>query len=143
MKIISRIALINNRNILLVKNLGNDYWSLPGGHWEYELESLRQCAERELKEETGISGQANDVLFSQEFTSKNSKVIEFIWAGTPSQDVNVDEKDIIDHTDTDPESEIETVRWFSISDIDNITIKPDALRQYFKGQVITRSHVES
>lgn len=36
-------------------------WSLPAGFMEYD-ESPRQCAEREVSEETGLSAHAGDVL---------------------------------------------------------------------------------
>lgn len=143
MKIISRIALQHKDRILLVKNFENEYWSLPGGHWESDLESLKECAIRELKEETGIDGQVNDVLFSQEFTSKGEKVVEFIWKGRLSPHTSIDKKSIIDHTDTDPESEIETVQWFNISDIDEIILRPNSLTQYLKNPNIKRGHIES
>lgn len=37
------------------------YWSLPAGFMEYD-ESPRECAEREVSEETGLSTRAGDVL---------------------------------------------------------------------------------
>jgi 8-oxo-dGTP diphosphatase len=41
-------------NILLVKRKDDGLWAIPGGFLK-EGESLNQCAERELKEETGIT----------------------------------------------------------------------------------------
>lgn len=41
-------------NILLVKRKDDGLWAIPGGFLQ-EGESLNQCAERELKEETGIN----------------------------------------------------------------------------------------
>jgi len=38
--------------VLLVKNVGNGSWSLPGGAVEKD-ETLEQAAIREVKEETG------------------------------------------------------------------------------------------
>lgn len=37
------------------------FWSIPAGFMEYD-ESPRECAERELAEETGLSARAGDVL---------------------------------------------------------------------------------
>jgi len=41
-------------NILLVKRKDDGLWAIPGGFLQ-QGESLNQCAERELKEETGIT----------------------------------------------------------------------------------------
>ena len=41
-------------NILLVKRKDDGLWAIPGGFLQ-EGESLNQCAERELREETGIT----------------------------------------------------------------------------------------
>ena len=41
-------------NILLAKRKDNGMWAIPGGFLK-KGETLRQCAERELKEEAGIS----------------------------------------------------------------------------------------
>lgn len=41
-------------NILLIKRKDDGLWAIPGGFLQ-EGESLNQCAERELKEETGIT----------------------------------------------------------------------------------------
>lgn len=48
-----RVVLVKDKQILLVKHLGKDYWNIPSGKVE-RGESLLVAAHRELKEELGI-----------------------------------------------------------------------------------------
>lgn len=47
--------------ILMVKNMGNSSWTLPGGAVEKE-ESLEQAAVREAKEETGLDVRVHGIV---------------------------------------------------------------------------------
>ena len=135
LKLISRVALLHDNKILLVKNADRDFWSLPGGHCEWEIESLKECACRELLEETGIKANISKILFVQEFNSKNNKIIEIIWLATPKD--HLDNILEIKQTDTDPESEIEQVKWFDFTDLNKIEVKPNQLLELIKNQEIT------
>lgn len=48
-----------NNNILLTQSY-NNCWGIPKGHMEPFDESTKVCAERELKEETGLCVKLND-----------------------------------------------------------------------------------
>lgn len=50
-------AFIRNDNgeILVVKEVGHDWWDLPGGGLGYD-ETIKECLARELKEEVGLVG---------------------------------------------------------------------------------------
>jgi 8-oxo-dGTP diphosphatase len=50
--LVSFMAIRHEGNFLLVHHLQRDSWELPGGHIE-SAESARDCAARELFEETG------------------------------------------------------------------------------------------
>lgn len=50
----SRAIVLHENNILLVKNINVNYWSLPGGKID-SGESPAQCILRELKEELNLS----------------------------------------------------------------------------------------
>lgn len=54
----TKALLINNDNILLGN--ANNVLQFPGGHLE-ENESLEECLTREIKEETGIDVDINDI----------------------------------------------------------------------------------
>ena len=139
-KIISRAIILEKKHILLVKNIGKDYWSLPGGHWEYKKETLRECAKREVLEETGYNVSIKDVLFNQEFESKSAKIIEFIWNAKldGNQNICID----IKHQDIDPESEIEKIKWVNFKDIEFTPVRPIAIKDIINKK-LTKRHINS
>ncbi len=57
----SAVAIIKNNKILMLKRKDNGMWTLPGGTMEME-ESISDCAIRELKEETNLNIQIEDVI---------------------------------------------------------------------------------
>jgi ADP-ribose pyrophosphatase YjhB (NUDIX family) len=140
MKIISRAILTRNNSVLLVKNVNKDYWSLPGGYWEWDKETLKECATRELLEETGCRVYIKDLLFVQEFESKSSKVIEFVWSASIKQG----QKDIksILHKDIDTESEIEQIKWFNFDTLEEISVRPAAVKSVIRGESVPL-HIKS
>lgn len=127
-KIISRVVLISERNVLLIKNIDKDYWSLPGGHWESNIESLRECAIRETLEETGFAITVDRLLFVQEFSGSKGKVIEFIWLVRLLDGQQLDNLNL--HKDIDPDSEIEKINWFKLEDISGLAIRPAMVKSY-------------
>jgi ADP-ribose pyrophosphatase YjhB (NUDIX family) len=63
----TRVIVVNANRMLLLEpeNLG-DGWRLPGGGLEMN-ESLADCGEREVMEETGIAVKVTNVAFLREF----------------------------------------------------------------------------
>lgn len=66
--------------VLVVKNVGNSSWSLPGGAVEKD-ETLEQAAIREVKEETGLDVKVFGIVAINEciFKKSGNHVIFFVF----------------------------------------------------------------
>ncbi|MCI3918981.1 NUDIX hydrolase [Paenibacillus sp. TRM 82003] len=76
----SLISDYSKSKVLLVKNVGNGSWSLPGGAVEKD-ETLEQAAVREVKEETGLVVETHGLVSIHEckFTKSQNHVLFFIF----------------------------------------------------------------
>src|SRR3712207_3137735 len=66
--------------LLLVRHHKPDrtpYWVLPGGRLEPE-ETIPECAEREVAEETGLSARFSGVLYVSEFLREGRHTVDVI-----------------------------------------------------------------
>jgi ADP-ribose pyrophosphatase YjhB (NUDIX family) len=133
LKVISRAVIVHEDKLLLVKNHKRDFWSLPGGHWELDYESLGSCAVREVEEETGFLTELNDIIFVQELRKPESVVIEVFWSGTIAAENTRDIQSKIQHIDIDEDSEIDKVAWFDKSSIKDIRVVPNSIVRHFLG----------
>jgi ADP-ribose pyrophosphatase YjhB (NUDIX family) len=56
-KVDVRGAVFQDERILLVREISDGYWTLPGG-WADVNQSARECVEREIQEESGFQARA-------------------------------------------------------------------------------------
>lgn len=116
--VINRVILVNQDRVLIVRNRGNEFWSLPGGKQD-EGEKGTESARREIIEELGISLNAMK-LISRNRLLKNSCIYdEYYWRS----EVDEDQVDAIE-PDTSPEGELDEVSWTDINKLDVIEVYP-------------------
>lgn len=138
-RIISRCIIINDKSthILLIQNQGSDFWYPPGGGIEDSDISLESCAEREVQEETGLKCKTKRLLFVQELHKHQKALLEFFWLCDP---VTMKEPKL-EHTDTDENSPVAQVRWFSTAQMSRLKVFPAAVKQINFEQIFNESGV--
>ncbi len=116
--------------LLLVRHQKPDrdpYWVLPGGRLE-PGETIPECAEREISEETTLSARFSGVLY----------VSEFLGEGRHTVDVTVRMKTVGDEQaelGSDPEvapgSEptLKELRWVEVDELQEIELLPVPVRE--------------
>ncbi len=115
--------------LLLVRHDKPDrepYWVLPGGRLE-PGETITQCAERELMEETGLEGNFAGMLYVSEFLQEGRHTVDVTtW-------VEVDEAEEA-QLGSDPEVEkgsdatLKEVRWVGLEELKEMTVLPGFIR---------------
>src|SRR3989344_5692942 len=129
-RILARVVVYNleDKKILLVKNKGTNFWYAPGGGWEYEKENILQCAEREVVEEVGLRTNIKRLLYAQEFHATEDTIFfEIFWLAVPKEGTEIDES----HMDLDPNGQVETAKWFSKEDVQELKVFPKRLKNTF------------
>ncbi len=133
--------------LLLVRHEKPDrepYWVLPGGRLE-PGETIPECAERELLEETGLAGRFVGVMYISDFLSEDRHTVDVtarveVVPGEPGEA----------RLGSDPEVEegsgptLTEVRWVEFDDLEEIPLLPawvkarllsDAARGWPPGEV--------
>lgn len=127
-RILARAVIYNSktRQILLVKNKGANFWYAPGGGWEYERETIKQCAVREVLEETGLKVKILRLLYMQEFhESKQTISFEIFWLSELTHDQTLDDLHI------DQNGIVEAAKWFNQEQIQDVKVFPARLKNSF------------
>lgn len=125
-----RVGVIVERDgaLLLVRHDKPDrepYWVLPGGRLE-PGETIPECAERELMEETELEGQFVSVLYVSEFLQEGRHTIDVT--------ARVEVSDGEARLGSDPEVEegsdstLKEVCWVRFEELERMTVLPDFLR---------------
>ena len=117
----------DNHSILLVRNLDQSWWYVPGGGWTYGKESIIECASREVFEETGIKVNVLKLFYVQTIfiKEKNSTWLEMFWLAIPTGSREIP-KDHVDEFGLVTEA-----RWFNKLDLEKIVIYPEVIKENF------------
>jgi ADP-ribose pyrophosphatase YjhB (NUDIX family) len=130
LRIVARTLVVNNSKILLVRNKNADFWYPPGGGWEYEQETIIECASREVKEETGYNITIDRLLWLQEFHTEGKIFFETFWLAQIDMSDIQDEEMLEQHIDLDPNGLVEEVRWCTQDELKNLKIFPERIKTY-------------
>jgi ADP-ribose pyrophosphatase YjhB (NUDIX family) len=127
LRVICRTIVLDqgSAKVLLVRNAGADFWYAPGGGWDHELESIEDCAVREVREEAGVAIYPVRLLYVQEFRPGNGDThIELFWFGYPIGPTELS-------GGKDLHGVVEEARWFSKDDLQPLKIFPKRLKDQF------------
>ena len=111
--------------LLLVRHQKPDrdpYWVLPGGRLE-PGETIPECAEREISEETGLSARFSGVLYVSEFLREGRHTVDITVRTTPEGD---EEAELGSDPEVAPGSEptLRELRWVTVDELRQIDLLP-------------------
>lgn len=130
LRILARTLVVDGDKILLVRNKDANFWYPPGGGWEYETETITECAAREVTEETGYKVDIEKMLWVQEFHEGEKIFFETFWLSKISSDNTQTESDVIKHIDQDPDGAVEEAKWYAQDEIQDLTVFPKRVKSF-------------
>jgi ADP-ribose pyrophosphatase YjhB (NUDIX family) len=112
-------------DLLLVRHQKPDrdpYWVLPGGRLE-PGESIPECAEREIREETGLSARFSGLLYVSEFLRDGRHTVDVTVRMSPQGD---EEAVLGSDPEVAPSSEptLRELRWVGAEELRSIELLP-------------------
>jgi 8-oxo-dGTP diphosphatase len=119
------VAIFNAKNeILVLKRKDSGNWTLPGGTHEFG-ESLIQCAEREVKEETGFSIKVKDIIG----TYSNPKTVVEYTDGEVRQEFTLVFYSEIKHGSLKIDNESTDYKWEKAENVLNLSLADSQRRR--------------
>ncbi|MGI8910239.1 MAG: NUDIX domain-containing protein [Rubrobacteraceae bacterium] len=122
-------VIVRDRAFLLARHRKpglEPYWVLPGGRLE-PGETIPECAEREVAEETGLSGIFAGILYVSEFLRDGRHTVDV----TARVDVDPEAEAILG---SDPEAApgseptLSELRWVSVDELREIELLPAGIK---------------
>ncbi len=115
--------------LLLVRHEKPDrdpYWVLPGGRLE-PGETIKECAEREVAEETGLSARFSGLLYVGEFLRESRHTVDVIARVEVSGD---EEASLGSDPEVAPGSDptLRELRWVDAGELEEIELLPRPLK---------------
>ncbi len=100
----------------------NPYWVLPGGRLE-PGETIPECAEREISEETGLSARFSGVLYVSEFLREGRHTVDVTVRMATEGD---EEAELGSDPEIVPGSEptLRELRWVAVDELREIELLP-------------------
>lgn len=124
MKPAAAVAIINDRNVLMLKRKDNKKWTLPGGTLELD-ESLSDCAIREIKEECGLDVIIKDIIGT--YTDPDIR-IEYS-DGEVRREFTIVFHGIVQSSDVFLDDESSEYRWINLDNIENLPMAESQKRR--------------
>ena len=102
------------------------YWVLPGGRLE-PGETIPECAEREISEETGLSARYSGVLYVSEFLREGRHTVDLTVRMTPAGDGGAE---LGSDPEVAPGSEptLMELRWVEVDELREIELLPAPIK---------------
>jgi 8-oxo-dGTP pyrophosphatase MutT (NUDIX family) len=117
------VLLVDNNQLLLMRQNDKPFWVFPGGTLEAH-ETLAECAVRELLEETGLAVTLHGLAAVTELLQPERQVIDtFFWAGLAVGSPEPPSEWEAAFPDGYPEN-INAIQWFSVEEALQLSILP-------------------
>ena len=129
-----RAIIFDQGELLVVRHPGNNFLALPGGHLEAG-EGIKECLERELTEELGVSPEIGNLLYINKFRDGDKEeVVEFFFRVENAPDYRNLDSESATH-----DHEIEEIIWLTKNDAQ--MLRPQKVQQDFNNDDLAKNNL--